>query len=99
MQTNTKRVAVIGAGIAGLTCTKSCLEEGLEPVTFERTGHIGGLWHFTEDIVEGQGCVMRSTVANTSKECMAFSDFLVPDDFPNMMHNRLVMNSNISINM
>jgi dimethylaniline monooxygenase (N-oxide forming) len=41
-----KRIAVIGGGSSGLTCIKSCVEEGLEPVCFERTEDIGGLWRF-----------------------------------------------------
>ena len=49
-----KRVAVIGAGASGLTAIKCCLDEGLEPVCFERSGYIGGLWHYTEDVVDGQ---------------------------------------------
>lgn len=41
-----KRIAVIGAGVSGLSSIKCCLEEGLEPVCFERTDDIGGLWRF-----------------------------------------------------
>ena len=43
-----KQVAVIGAGAAGLTAIKCCLEEGLQPTCYEQSAHIGGLWHFTE---------------------------------------------------
>ncbi|GFY74562.1 hypothetical protein TNIN_303011 [Trichonephila inaurata madagascariensis] len=39
-----KRVAIIGAGPAGLQAIKNLKEEGLEPVCFERTGHLEGLW-------------------------------------------------------
>jgi len=41
-----RRVLVIGAGTSGLVCIKTCLDEGLEPVCFERSGDIGGLWRF-----------------------------------------------------
>lgn len=41
-----KRIAVIGSGASGLTCIKCCLEEDLEPVCFERSDDIGGLWRF-----------------------------------------------------
>ena len=85
-----KRVAVIGAGVSGLTATKACLDEGLEPVTFERTTNIGGLWDFTEEVREDQGCVKRGTVINTSKELTAFSDLPIRKEYPNMMHNRYV---------
>uniref|UniRef100_A0A914S3F2 Flavin-containing monooxygenase n=1 Tax=Parascaris equorum TaxID=6256 RepID=A0A914S3F2_PAREQ len=35
--------------------------------------------------------VMKSTVVNTSKEMMAYSDFPPPSEHPNFMHNSLVM--------
>lgn len=40
------KVAVIGAGESGLTSIKCCLDEGLEPVCFEKTNDIGGLWNY-----------------------------------------------------
>lgn len=40
------RVAVIGAGSSGLVCAKACVEEGLEPVCFERGHDIGGVWNY-----------------------------------------------------
>ncbi len=48
MQTRSmaKRVAVIGSGSSGLTSIKCCLDEGLEPVCFESSDDIGGLWKF-----------------------------------------------------
>lgn len=36
-----KKVAVIGAGASGLPAIKCCVDEGLQPVCFERTDHIG----------------------------------------------------------
>nr|XP_054769781.1 flavin-containing monooxygenase 5-like [Lytechinus pictus] len=85
-----KRVAIIGAGASGLTAIKSCLDEGLEPVCFEKSDNIGGLWYYREER-DDQACVYKSTVINTSKEVMCYSDFPIPDDFPNYMHNRLVL--------
>ena len=41
-----KKVAIIGGGSSGLCAIKACLQEGLEPVCFERTRDIGGLWRF-----------------------------------------------------
>ena len=57
------KVAIIGAGASGLPAIKSCLEEGLEPVCYERSDDIGGLWKYSDDIKEGQACVMKSTVS------------------------------------
>ena len=60
-------------------------------VCFERTDHIGGLWYYTSNAVDGQACVMKSTVINTSKEMMSYSDFPIPADYPNFMHNTKVV--------
>ncbi|CAG2210316.1 FMO [Mytilus edulis] len=84
------KVAVIGAGVSGLTAIKCCLDEVLEPVCFERTDDIGGLWRYSDKVTEGQACVMKSTITNTSKEMMCFSDFPMPADYPMYMHNTYV---------
>ncbi|KYO39787.1 hypothetical protein Y1Q_0006678 [Alligator mississippiensis] len=46
-ETMVKRVAIVGAGVTGLTSIKCCLEEGLEPTCFEKSDDFGGLWRFT----------------------------------------------------
>ncbi|KAK7506947.1 hypothetical protein BaRGS_00001798 [Batillaria attramentaria] len=86
-----KSVAVIGGGCSGLTAIKCCVNEGLEPVCFERTDEVGGLWHYTDHVRNRQACVMRSTVINTSKEMMCFSDYPIPKEYPNYMHNSQVL--------
>ncbi|XP_078489739.1 flavin-containing monooxygenase 5-like [Ciona intestinalis] len=85
-----KRVAVIGAGASGLTAIKCCLDEDLDPVCFEKSHDIGGLWRFEEDTKEG-ATVYRSTFINTSKELMSFSDFPLSKETPNYMHHSKVM--------
>ncbi|XP_070602926.1 flavin-containing monooxygenase 5-like isoform X1 [Erythrolamprus reginae] len=86
-----KRVAIIGAGSSGLCNIKCCLEEGLEPVCFESSDDIGGLWRFKENPEEDRASIYKSVIINTSKEMMCFSDFPIPDDFPNYMHNSKIM--------
>lgn len=83
------RVAIIGAGASGLTSIKCCKDEGLEAVCFEQEDAIGGLWYFTEE--ERHSSVYRSTVINTSKEMMCFSDFPIPKEYPPFMHHQLIM--------
>ena len=75
------RVAIIGAGGSGLTAIKSCLDEGFEPVCFEQESYLGGMWKFTEDNSISSS-VYRSTVINTDKEMMCYSDFPMPKEFP-----------------
>ncbi|XP_072504750.1 dimethylaniline monooxygenase [N-oxide-forming] 4-like [Notamacropus eugenii] len=80
-----KRVAIIGAGVSGLTSIKCCLEEGLEPTCFERSDDIGGLWKFTETSGHGKTQVYKSVVTNVSKEMSCYSDFPFQEDYPNYM--------------
>ncbi|XP_039412140.1 flavin-containing monooxygenase 5-like isoform X1 [Corvus cornix cornix] len=86
-----QRVAIIGAGASGLCTLKCCLDEGLEPTCFERSKDIGGLWRFEEHPEDGRASIYRSVIINASKEMMCFSDFPIPEDFPNYMHNSKIM--------
>ncbi|KAM5201419.1 flavin-containing monooxygenase 5-like isoform 2-T3 [Hipposideros larvatus] len=86
-----KRIAVIGGGASGLVSIKCCLDEGLEPVCFERTDDIGGLWRFQENPEEGRASIYKSVIINTSKEMMCFSDYPIPAHFPNFMHNSRIL--------
>ncbi|XP_007525271.1 flavin-containing monooxygenase 5-like [Erinaceus europaeus] len=86
-----KKIAVIGAGVSGLGAIKSCLEEGLEPVCFERSNDIGGLWRYEEKTEGGRPSIYRSATSNTSKEMSAFSDYPFPGHFPNYMHHSKIM--------
>ncbi|ELW66618.1 Dimethylaniline monooxygenase [N-oxide-forming] 4 [Tupaia chinensis] len=86
--TMAKRVAVIGAGVSGLSSIKCCLDEGLEPTCFERSDDIGGLWKFTESPEDGMTRVYRSLVTNVCKEMSCYSDFPFQEDYPNFMNQR-----------
>ncbi|NXN19892.1 FMO1 monooxygenase, partial [Indicator maculatus] len=81
------KVAVVGAGVSGLTATKCCLDEGLEPTCFEKSQDIGGVWRFTEHIEDGRPSVYASVISNTSKEMSSYSDFPFPEDFPVFLPN------------
>ncbi|XP_057583812.1 flavin-containing monooxygenase 2 isoform X2 [Hippopotamus amphibius kiboko] len=86
-----KKVAVIGAGVSGLISLKCCVDEGLEPTCFEKTEDIGGLWRFKENVEDGCASIYQSVITNTSKEMSCFSDFPMPEDFPNFLHNSKVL--------
>ncbi|CAB4001441.1 dimethylaniline monooxygenase [N-oxide-forming] 5-like [Paramuricea clavata] len=75
------RVAIIGAGPCGLTSIKSCLDEGLEPVCFEKGTDLGGLWRYTTTET-GHASVYNACVMVTSKEMSCFSDFPIPKHHP-----------------
>lgn len=44
-----QRVCIVGAGCSGLGAIKICLENGFEPVCFEKETDIGGMWNLSED--------------------------------------------------
>ncbi len=84
-QPGKRRVAVIGAGASGLAVAKCLLDEGLEPIVYEQSPQIGGLWNYDETLPDGGGVMYRSLRTNTSKHTLAFSDFPMPKtapDFP-----------------
>lgn len=40
---------------------------------------------------EGRASIYKSVIINTSKEMMCFSDYPIPEHFPNFMHNSQVL--------
>lgn len=76
-----RRVVVIGAGLAGLVTVKSCVEEGLAVKAFEMSDGPGGNWRFKEVGVS----VFRNTELTSSKYITAFSDFPPPEAYPHFM--------------
>ncbi|XP_041373828.1 dimethylaniline monooxygenase [N-oxide-forming] 2-like [Gigantopelta aegis] len=94
--TDVMQVAIIGAGVSGLTALKSCLEEGLEPVCFERCEEIGGMWYADDNMYPSSSPKpYPSLVTNTSKMMSCFSDFPFSKDTttfmtPKMIHDYLL---------
>ncbi|MGW0177179.1 flavin-containing monooxygenase [Rhodococcus sp. NPDC003322] len=74
------RVAVIGAGAAGLATTKALLDVGLEVVTYEKGDRPGGLW--ARDNNSGLSPAYASLHLNTSKARTQFADFPMPAEWP-----------------
>ncbi|KAH8879917.1 FAD/NAD(P)-binding domain-containing protein [Thozetella sp. PMI_491] len=46
------KVAVIGAGISGVTAAAHLLKEGVSVTVFERSGTSGGVWHYEKRVSE-----------------------------------------------
>ena len=67
-----KRVAVIGAGPAGLVTTRSLQAKGLKVTTFERGTSVGGTWTWGAE--HGRDFLYRNLHINTSKRLTAFRD-------------------------
>ncbi|MFI5659058.1 flavin-containing monooxygenase [Streptomyces sp. NPDC051684] len=74
------RVAVIGAGAAGLAAVKELLDVGARPVAYEQGDRPGGLW--VRDNSSGLSPAYASLHLNTSKGRTEFADFPMPADWP-----------------
>ncbi|CAF0858155.1 unnamed protein product [Brachionus calyciflorus] len=72
-----KKVAIIGAGKAGLVSAKYALEHGLKPVVFEKSNQIGGLWSRNLDTA-----IWNGLFTNVSKYTMMFHDHPWPKNAP-----------------
>ncbi|MFF8410814.1 flavin-containing monooxygenase [Streptomyces omiyaensis] len=74
------RVAVVGAGAAGLAAAKALLDEGLDVTVLERGSRPGGLW--AGDDAGGDSPAYDSLHLNTSKGRTEFADFPMPAWWP-----------------
>ncbi|KAH6565051.1 hypothetical protein BASA50_009942 [Batrachochytrium salamandrivorans] len=87
------KVAVLGAGASGLAAVKECLAQGLDVVCFDQEPNIGGLWRY-KLLRDGQdtcSSIYESTIMNSSKDMLAFSDFPVPREWPTFLPHRFVV--------
>ncbi|PWZ52884.1 Flavin-containing monooxygenase FMO GS-OX-like 4 [Zea mays] len=76
------RVAVIGAGAAGLAAARELRREGHVPVVFERAHAVGGTWLYDHDDRHHSSSLYASLRTNLPREVMGFLDFpfaAVPD--------------------
>uniref|UniRef100_A0A453J9N0 Flavin-containing monooxygenase n=1 Tax=Aegilops tauschii subsp. strangulata TaxID=200361 RepID=A0A453J9N0_AEGTS len=76
------RVAVIGAGAAGLVAARELRREGHAPVVFELAAAVGGTWRYddaasADPLGAGRvhGSLYASLRTNLPRECMGFLDF------------------------
>ncbi|WP_037322546.1 flavin-containing monooxygenase [Amycolatopsis thermoflava] len=76
------RVAIVGAGISGLTTAKVLTQAGHDVVVFDRCPDVGGVWSRTRRY---PGVTTQSPAAQ-----YAFSDFPMPKDFPEWPTGRQV---------
>ncbi len=81
-------VCVIGAGSSGLTVAKSLFEAGISFDCYEKGSKIGGNWLYNND--NGVSSAYQSLHINTSKQLMAFSDFPMPESYPDYPHHTLI---------
>ncbi len=73
-----RRMAVIGAGPAGLVTAKSLMEKGFDVTVYEKGSHVGGTWLYEND--NGRNFLYKNLHINTSKRLTAFAGLPFPDD-------------------
>ena len=84
MRRRSRNVCVIGAGAAGLTSIKACLEAGFTVTAYEQTDRVGGLWNINSS---STSC----TLTNSSSRMSSFSDFPIPKHWPPFLSRDLVL--------
>lgn len=80
---------VIGAGSSGLTTCKALLERGLPFDCFEMSDDIGGNWYYNNP--NKLSSAYRMLHIDSSKSRMQYSDFPMPDEYPNYCHHSQVL--------
>src|SRR3954464_11369313 len=78
-------VCVIGAGSSGIAAVKALSQRGIAFDCFEKSDRVGGNWVFRN--ANGMSSAYRSLHINTSRARMAYSDFPMPDDYPDFPHH------------
>lgn len=86
-----RAIAVIGAGPSGLVTAKEAIQEGHRVTCFEKTGNLGGVFHFSPDpekVGVWESCRLSSSILVTS-----FSDYFpgwetsTPYEHRHMLHH------------
>jgi dimethylaniline monooxygenase (N-oxide forming) len=82
------KVCIIGAGASGIAACKTLKENKIDFDCYEKGSDVGGLWWFEND--NGQNSIYKSLCINTSRQMMSYSDYPMPDDYPDYPHHSLI---------
>lgn len=85
-QPDGRRVAIIGAGPAGLVSAKTMKERGFDVTVYEIGSVAGGIWVFDND--NGRNFIYRNLHINTSKKLTAFEDLPFDTDVQRIPDHR-----------
>ncbi|MEM8864174.1 MAG: NAD(P)-binding domain-containing protein [Planctomycetota bacterium] len=80
------RVCVLGAGSSGLAVAKNLKQAGIAIDVLEKQGELGGNWCYGQPA----SSVYKSTHLISSKQLTEYTDFPMPDNYPEFPHHRLV---------
>ncbi len=80
-----ERVCLIGAGSSGIAAAKALHERGIPFDCFEKSDRVGGNWVFENK--NGMSAAYRDLFINTSRPRMEYSDFPMPESYPDFPHH------------
>ncbi|GAC1330294.1 MAG: NAD(P)-binding domain-containing protein [Mycobacteriales bacterium] len=80
MSLQERRIAVIGAGAAGLCAAKHLLAAGADVTVFELGSRVGGLWVYEND--NGRSPAYASLHINSEQRVTGYADFPFPPGTP-----------------
>jgi dimethylaniline monooxygenase (N-oxide forming) len=79
------RACIIGAGSSGIAAAKALHERGIPFDCFEKSDRVGGNWVFQN--TNGMSAAYRDLFINTSRPRMEYSDFPMPESYPDFPHH------------
>lgn len=82
---NPPAIAIIGAGVSGITMMKALKERGIAYTTFEKSDRVGGNWIFQNK--NGLSSAYRSLHIDSSRYSIEFDDFPFPQNYPDFPHH------------
>src|SRR5271167_4157597 len=85
LESTSARVCLIGAGSSGIAAAKALHERGIPFDCFEKSDRVGGNWVFENR--NGMSAAYRDLFINTSRPRMEYSDFPMPESYPDFPHH------------
>jgi dimethylaniline monooxygenase (N-oxide forming) len=79
------RACIIGAGSSGIAAAKALHERCIPFDCFEKSDRVGGNWVFANK--NGMSAAYRDLFINTSRPRMEYSDFPMPETYPDFPHH------------
>ena len=83
------RVAVVGAGPAGLVAAHHAVSNGHQVTVFEQLETVGGIWIFSED-PKHHSAMYENMKTNLPKEMMMYNGVPFPDEHDSFMNSQQV---------
>lgn len=86
------KVAIIGAGAAGLIALKHSLDFGCEVIAFEQSGQVGGTWVYSDEVGHNVLTSMyKNLITNLPIELMSYPNEPFPENDKSFVSSEVVL--------